>query len=93
MSSDDLLSALFGGGAPAEKKDDIDPDDVEEFEVGGAVDCSCPHCGESMEIFVDPAGGGFQEYVEDCSVCCRSSSVKVTVDKDGMSFAELAPLD
>ena len=46
-----------------------------------------------MEIFVDPAGGGFQEYVEDCSVCCRSSSVKVTVDKDGMSFAELAPLD
>jgi Cysteine-rich CPXCG len=93
MGSDDLLSAIFGGDAPDDKHDDIDPEDVEEFEVGGAVQSSCPHCGESMEIFVDPAGGAYQEYVEDCSVCCRPSSVRVTVDKDGMSMVELEPLD
>jgi hypothetical protein len=90
MSSNDLLSAMFGGGSAA---DDDGDEDFEEFEVGGAVECSCPHCGESMEIFVDPAGGGHQEYVEDCSVCCRPSAVRVTVDKDGISMAELDPLD
>jgi hypothetical protein len=32
---------------------------------------ACPHCGELIDTFPDPGGGERQEYVEDCSVCCR----------------------
>jgi hypothetical protein len=32
---------------------------------------SCPYCGEAIEVYVDPGGGEQQEYIEDCSVCCR----------------------
>ena len=31
----------------------------------------CPYCGEAIDSFVDPGGGERQEYIEDCSVCCR----------------------
>ena len=46
----------------------------------------CPYCGEHIEIVIDPSID-FQDYVEDCSVCCRpivltvqisSSSTEVT---------------
>ena len=32
---------------------------------------SCPHCGEPIDTYPDPGGGSPQEYIEDCSVCCR----------------------
>ena len=32
---------------------------------------SCPYCGEPIEVYVDLGGGEQQEYIEDCSVCCR----------------------
>jgi hypothetical protein len=35
------------------------------------MEMCCPHCGEVIEIAIDPGGGEEQEYVEDCSVCCR----------------------
>jgi uncharacterized Zn finger protein len=44
---------------------------------------SCPYCGESIEHVVDSAGGESQEYVEDCEVCCRPWTVRVTIDGDG----------
>jgi hypothetical protein len=31
----------------------------------------CPHCGEPIDTYPDPGGGERQEYIEDCSVCCR----------------------
>jgi hypothetical protein len=34
----------------------------------------CPYCGESIRLLVDPLNFG-QEYVEDCSVCCRPITV------------------
>lgn len=34
-------------------------------------DIECPFCGEIIEIWVDPGGSEVQEYIEDCSVCCR----------------------
>ena len=37
----------------------------------------CPHCGASVVIALDPAGGARQEYVEDCEVCCRPWVVQV----------------
>jgi hypothetical protein len=32
---------------------------------------TCPYCGEPVDSYVDPGGGEFQEYIEDCAVCCR----------------------
>jgi len=31
----------------------------------------CPFCGEWIDVWVDPGGADVQEYIEDCSVCCR----------------------
>src|SRR2546425_9640438 len=61
---------------------DHDPvrDDADSFEEGEEedaaaleteADVTCPHCGETMTITLDPGGGRAQEYVEDCQVCCR----------------------
>lgn len=36
----------------------------------------CPYCWEQIELVVDcPAGD--QEYIEDCSVCCRPIVISV----------------
>jgi hypothetical protein len=50
---------------------------------------TCPHCAEEFELSLDPAGGGEQEYVEDCEVCCRACRVHVTWDEDGAAEVEL----
>lgn len=39
----------------------------------------CPYCGEIIEIIVD-LSVAHQEYVEDCSVCCRPIVMNVTAD-------------
>ncbi|WP_396206270.1 CPXCG motif-containing cysteine-rich protein [Gemmatimonas sp.] len=44
---------------------------------------SCPYCGESVEITLDPGGGANQQYIEDCQVCCRPWVVSVSYDEDG----------
>ena len=38
---------------------------------------SCPYCGEPIEIVVDLSVEQ-QDYVEDCSVCCRPMVIGVT---------------
>jgi len=47
-----------------------------------SVFCECPYCGETVEILVDPSVPD-QEYVEDCSVCCRPMTLRVRVHGDG----------
>ncbi len=42
---------------------------------------ACPYCGESIEIVVDDSVE-HQQYIEDCSVCCRPINVEVSVDAD-----------
>ena len=42
----------------------------------------CPYCGESVEVVVD-CSIRFQEYVEDCHVCCKPISLNVSTDDDG----------
>ena len=37
----------------------------------------CPHCGEAIDNYVDPGGGARQEYIDDCSVCCRPIRFRV----------------
>jgi hypothetical protein len=67
----------------------IDDDFLDdEFPLGdataetGAV-VHCPHCGEPVEIALDPGSGEEQEYVEDCQVCCRPWRVTVHYGPDG----------
>jgi Cysteine-rich CPXCG len=54
---------------------------------------TCPYCGEECAITLDPGGGGDQEYVEDCPVCCRPWSVVVTYSEDGAAEVRLTDGD
>lgn len=40
------------------------------------VSVECPYCGEAISIVVDTSVDE-QEYVEDCSVCCRPIEFQV----------------
>lgn len=72
----------------------IDEDeDVEGPELSGSAWASCPYCGESVEVLVDPGGGSLQEYVEDCEVCCRPWSVRVSFESSGEATVELEATD
>ena len=46
------------------------------------VSIVCPYCGEGVEVVVD-CSIGFQEYVEDCHVCCQPIGLNVSVDHEG----------
>jgi hypothetical protein len=70
----------------------------DEFPLGdGVADLAawvtCPHCGEEIELVVDPGGGSPQEYVEDCEVCCRPMQLTVQWDADGFAHARAASDD
>ncbi len=79
--------------------------DFEDFESHGMPDgdlgaelndvapVSCPYCGESRELSVDPGGGGTQEYVEDCEVCCQPWLVRVQLDGEGYASVSVTTLD
>ena len=41
----------------------------------------CPYCGEAIEILVD-ASIPSQQYIEDCQVCCRPITLRVSVDDE-----------
>ncbi len=41
----------------------------------------CPYCWEQIEVLVDPSAAS-QDYIEDCSVCCRPIRLKVNIDDD-----------
>lgn len=43
---------------------------------------TCPWCGEMIELVVD-SSISVQEYIEDCSVCCRPINVQAVVDETG----------
>lgn len=74
-----------------------DTDEWEDDEFGAdladAVLVYCPYCGEGIDLGVDQAGGGVQEYVEDCHVCCQPLVVRVTVNRDGVPEVMVDTLD
>jgi hypothetical protein len=47
------------------------------------AEVTCPYCGQSVTIALDPGSGASQEYVEDCQVCCRPWKVNVSYGEDG----------
>ncbi len=45
----------------------------------------CPYCGESFDAVVEPLDGD-QQYIEDCSVCCRPIEFSVNaLDTDNIT--------
>jgi hypothetical protein len=43
---------------------------------------SCPYCGESIEVLIDPSDAD-QQYIEDCQVCCKPINFTVSEGFDG----------
>ena len=43
------------------------------------TDISCPYCGETITVLIDESVE-FQQYIEDCQVCCRPINFKVSTD-------------
>ena len=43
---------------------------------------TCPYCGESFTTVVDYSDG-YQQYIEDCQVCCRPIELHVQLGADG----------
>tara|TARA_X000000368_G_scaffold117931_1_gene92126 strand:+ start:1350 stop:1538 length:189 start_codon:yes stop_codon:yes gene_type:complete len=41
----------------------------------------CPYCGEIISFLIDPSIE-FQEYVEDCQICCSPIVVCVEINSD-----------
>jgi hypothetical protein len=78
-------------------QDDSDFPDDQELAADSALDTeaevTCPHCGETITIALDPAGGRAQDYVEDCEVCCRPWRVRVWYDAAGSADIELQPVE
>lgn len=75
--------------------DDLSDDEQELGEQDAETEATvtCPHCGEEVELALDPSGGDAQEYIEDCEVCCNPWSVSVHYDVEGKAEVEVKPLD
>jgi hypothetical protein len=43
----------------------------------------CDACGEEIVVPVDMSQGAYQQYVEDCPVCCRPNVIHVQIDGEG----------
>lgn len=70
----------------------------EEFPLGdGTADTEaivpCPWCGEANVIALDPGSGPWQQYVEDCQVCCQPWRVSLFYDEAGHATVSLTALD
>lgn len=66
-----------------ERDDPRHADDASESSFQTEAEVTCPYCGETVQITIDPDGGEEQEYVQDCEVCCRPWTLHVTYDEEG----------
>ncbi len=53
-----------------------------------SVIVTCPYCGESVEVDVEPLEE-VQTYIEDCSICCRPMQLEATPEEDGVQVIAL----
>ncbi|HSI87190.1 MAG: CPXCG motif-containing cysteine-rich protein [Candidatus Methylacidiphilales bacterium] len=52
------------------------------------LDIQCPHCGAFFLTTADPSAGNYST-IEDCEVCCRPMTIRVSFDEDGMPWADV----
>ena len=57
-------------GCPTSYEDLINEEEIE-----------CPNCGEFIVVVIDKSID-IQEYIEDCSVCCRPIIIDVNLNRD-----------
>jgi len=48
--------------------------------VDDTYEVTCPYCGETVEIYLEPDVRG--RFVQDCEVCCNPWNVRVSRDGD-----------
>lgn len=49
----------------------------------------CPYCGETIDVLLD-CTIDYQQYIEDCFVCCRPIQFSVSVNSDGSLHVDAA---
>ena len=59
----------------------------QETSAGHAHRPRCPYCGERVTVQADAVGVAEESYVEDCPVCCRPWTVRVSRSGDGVDVA------
>lgn len=47
---------------------------------------TCPACYQQVDTSPDPGGGPQQEYVEDCTVCCRPNVISASWSEEEESW-------
>lgn len=52
------------------------------------TDISCPYCGETITVLIDESIE-FQQYIEDCQVCCRPIEIIASVSPESGSQIEV----
>ncbi len=77
----DSARILLGAGA------DVNDSTAEGMSLLETLQIVCPYCGENVEVVVD-CSIGHQEYIEDCYVCCRPISLKLSMDEEGHPSVE-----
>ena len=58
---------------------DHEADPLDDVQADVGAQATCPHCGETVAVALDPGGGTRQEYIEDCQVCCQPITLIVIV--------------
>jgi len=51
------------------------------MELLKSAEIDCPYCGDPMTVALD-CSVEFQQYIEDCQVCCRPIVFTVQVDAE-----------
>ena len=49
----------------------------------------CPQCGEEFAIQTETAEDGIEEMIEDCAVCCRPATVRITTEKGEVTAVDV----
>jgi len=50
------------------------------------IEVQCPYCGEGISVEVEPISKP-QNYIEDCSVCCRPIEFNVVMGEEGLEVS------
>ena len=53
---------------------------------------ACPYCGEQISVLLD-SSEAWQEYIEDCQVCCRPIVFNLQLDESGEPLAHVRTED
>jgi hypothetical protein len=60
---------------------------MEEDDLETTFNVSCPYCGETVEIYIEPDVLG--TLIQDCEVCCQPWRVQVDYDQ-GQRFVGIS---